>query len=172
MTAAANQEIQTGGGGTFDFGNKVDRDHARRIGVAWIELRRGALTSNLRDYMLGKDNRLEQGQMDALDLLIRRECSMRGLADRLRVEPSTATRAVNRLVDDGFAERFTKPDDGRVVMVRITDEGRVCHTDVARRRSYAMAQILSEFEPDERAQLADLLDRFINALDHVVQRLD
>ena len=97
---------------------------------------------------------------------------MRGLAELLRVEPSTATRAVHRLVDDGLAERFTLPDDGRVVMVRITAEGREQHTDVAARRSKAMAQILGEFDPEERAQLADLLDRFIDALDRVVQTLD
>jgi len=44
--------------------------------------------------------------MDALDLLTRRERPMKELAARLRVEPSTATRAVQRLEHDGLAERF------------------------------------------------------------------
>jgi len=172
MTTAGSEQTHTDAGAAFDFANPVDRDRARRIGRAWIELRRGAHTARLRAYMLGKEHRLEQGQMDALDLLVRGDRSMRGLAALLRVEPSTATRAVHRLVDDGLAERFTLPDDGRVVMVRITAEGRDQHTDVAARRSKAMTQILGEFDPDERAQLADLLDRFIDALDHVVQTLD
>jgi len=34
-----------------------------------------------------------------------------------------------------------------------------------------MMHILSEFEPDERARLADLLDRFIASVDDVVERL-
>jgi hypothetical protein len=34
-----------------------------------------------------------------------------------------------------------------------------------------MMQILSEFDPVERAQLADLLDRFIASIDTVVPRL-
>jgi DNA-binding MarR family transcriptional regulator len=110
--------------------------------------------------------------MDALDLLTRRERPMKELAARLRVEPSTATRAVQRLEHDGLAERFTSPQDGRVVLVRITDEGRRRHDAVAERRSIAMMHILSEFDPGERAQLADLMDRLIASIDDVVERLD
>ncbi len=174
MSATASDNTETGDvhGDTFDFANPIDRDRARRIGEAWIELRRGARTASLRDYMYGKGHRLEQGQMDALDLLIRNDRSMRGLADRLRVDPSTATRAVHRLVDVGLAERFTSPGDGRVVMVRITEEGRKRRAYVARRRSRAMSQILNAFDREERDQLADLLDRFIDALDETVRTLD
>jgi DNA-binding MarR family transcriptional regulator len=160
------------GAGTVDFRNRTDREHARRIGRAWIELRRGAAASALRSYLFGTEKALEQGQMDALDLLTRRERPMKELAARLRVEPSTATRAVQRLEHDGLAERFTSPQDGRVVLVRITDEGRRRHDAVAERRSIAMMHILSEFDPQERAQLADLMDRLIASIDDVVGRLD
>jgi DNA-binding MarR family transcriptional regulator len=160
------------GAGTVDFRNRTDREHARRIGRAWIELRRGAAASALRSYLFGTEKALEQGQMDALDLLTRRDRPMKELAARLRVEPSTATRAVQRLEHDGLVERFTSPQDGRVVLVRITDEGRRRHDAVAERRSTAMMHILSEFDPQERAQLADLLDRLIASIDDVVERLD
>jgi len=163
---------QATGAGTVDFRNRTDREHARRIGRAWIELRRGAAASALRSYLFGTEKALEQGQMDALDLLTRRERPMKELAARLRVEPSTATRAVQRLEHDGLAERFTSPQDGRVVLVRITDEGRRRHDAVAERRSIAMMHILSEFDPLERAQLADLMDRLIASIDDVVERLD
>ena len=110
--------------------------------------------------------------MDALDLLARRDDrTMKALAARLRVDPSTATRAVQRLVDDGLAERFPSPEDGRVVLIRITEEGRRQHSDVADRRSHAMMRILSEFDAAERAQLTDLLDRFVTSLDTVVGEL-
>lgn len=110
--------------------------------------------------------------MDVLDLLSRRDARpMKELAARLRVDPSTATRAIQRLETNGLVERFPSPEDGRVVLVRITDEGRRRHKGVARRRSTAMMHILSEFEPEERAQLADLLDKFIASLDNVVPSL-
>lgn len=154
-----------------DFTDPIDAGNGVRIGRAWTELRRGAWTSSLREYVYGHNDPLEQGQMDALDLLARRERTMRGLADRLRIDPSSATRAVQRLVTDGLAERFTSPDDGRVVMVRITRDGRARHADVASRREYAMGLILGEFDPEERADLAGLLERFVTALDDVCLRL-
>ena len=154
-----------------DFTNPVDAENAIRIGRAWIELRRGAWTAGLRDYLFGADEPIERGQMDALDLLSRRDRTMRGLADRLRIDPSSATRAVQRLVADGLAERFRSEEDGRVVMVRISEEGRVRHGAVARRRNHAMALILSEFDADERSELADLMGRFVSALDRVCDHM-
>ncbi|BAN04078.1 putative MarR family transcriptional regulator [Ilumatobacter coccineus YM16-304] len=155
-----------------DVTDPIDAGNGVRIGRAWTELRRGAWTSSLREYVYGDHDPLEQGQMDALDLLARRERTMRGLADRLRIDPSSATRAVQRLVSDGLAERFTSPEDGRIVMVRITRDGRARHADVASRRTYAMSLILDEFDPEERADLAGLLERFVTALDSVCERLD
>lgn len=155
----------------FDYRNPVDLEHVQRIGAAWIELRRGAGASALRDYFFGKEQPLELGQMDALDLLVRRDRTMKGLAGRLRIDPSSATRAVQRIVKDGLAERYASPDDGRIVMVRITEEGRRRHTEVARRRAVAMARIVGSFEPDERAMLADLMDRLTAAIDDVVASL-
>jgi DNA-binding MarR family transcriptional regulator len=155
-----------------DFRNQADREHARRVGRAWIELRRGAGAAAMRAYLFGREEPLEQGQMDALDLLARRdERPMKELAARLRVDPSTATRAVQRLEISGLVERFASPEDGRVVLVRITPEGRRRHDDVAARRSRAMMMILEEFAPAERVQLADLLDRFVESVDSVVERL-
>ncbi len=146
-------------------------EHARRIGRAWIELRRGARTTELREYLYGDEDRLEQGQMDALDLLVRRDRTMSGLAERLRIDPSTATRSVQRMVDAGLVERVPSAADGRIVVVRPTPAGTRAHAAVAARRAHAMGLILDAFEPDERAQLADLLDRFVEALDDVVSTL-
>lgn len=157
-------------GRRLDFRDPLDRDQARRIGRAWIELRRGARTTQLREYLYGDDG-LEQGQMDALDLLVRRDRTMSGLAERLRIDPSTATRAVQRMVDAGLVERVPSPTDGRRVVVRPTPAGRRAHAAVAARRSQAMGRILGAFEAGERAQLAELLDRFVAALDDVVTTL-
>ena len=157
---------------SFDLNDPVDRDHAKRIGMAWIELRRGAGSARLRDYFFGRDNPLEQGQMDALDLLLRKDRTMKGLAERLRIEPSTATRAVQRIVKNGLAARYPSPDDGRVVMVTVTPEGRRQHAAVARRRGIAIARIIGSFDSEERALLADLLDRLTAAIDTVVAELD
>lgn len=155
----------------IDFTDAIDVEHAIRIGRAWTEMRRGAWTQHLRDYLFGDDDPLEPGQMDALDLLSRRDRTMKHLAERLRIDPSSATRAVQRLVTDGLAERYAANDDKRIVMVRITKDGRSRHAAVASRRSHVMALILSEFTLEERSDLAGLLERFVQALDGSVDRL-
>ena len=110
--------------------------------------------------------------MDTLDVLIREPAwRMSELAVALRVDPSTATRAVQRLVNTGLAERSTDRDDGRVVIVQITDTGRTLHHEVDVRRAYVLSQLMAAFTVEERTDLADLMSRFVVRLDEVVKEL-
>jgi DNA-binding MarR family transcriptional regulator len=152
----------------------IDRDVAVRVGRAWRELRRGASTGALRDHLFGTGpDAIEPGQMDTLDLLVQLPAwRMSDLADALRVDPSTATRAVQRLERIGLAERRPSEADGRVVMVSCTGAGRDRHTQLADLRARMMHQLLAAFDADEQAQLAALLERFVAALDELVAGLD
>jgi DNA-binding MarR family transcriptional regulator len=153
-----------------DLHDPLQLQLARRIGLAWIELRRGAAMSALRDQLFGTgDDALEQGQMDTLDLLAHQPAwRMSELADALRVDPSTATRAVQRLVRSGLAARSADEDDGRVVMVTITPAGAARHAEVAERRGRLMAHLMGAYSPDERVQLAEMLERFVASVDDFV----
>jgi DNA-binding MarR family transcriptional regulator len=153
-----------------DLSDPIEADNALRIAIAWRELRRCASTPALRYQFFGSSHdALEQGQMDTLDLLlVRQGWRMCELAEALRVDPSTATRAVQRLVNDGLAERRQSTYDGRVVLVFPSAEGKRRHAAVARRRVNALCRILSAFDADERAQLAGLLGRFVDAFDELV----
>jgi DNA-binding MarR family transcriptional regulator len=143
---------------------------ATRIGTAWVEIRRGAAMSAVRDHLFGTgDDALEQGQMDTLDLLaLQPQWRMSELAEALRIDPSTATRAVQRLVAAGLAGRKQCDDDGRVVMVCITAAGRERHADVNTRRAEVMGHMLAAFSAAERPVLADMLERFVAAVDDFV----
>jgi DNA-binding MarR family transcriptional regulator len=144
---------------------------AVQIGASWVQIRRGAAMGALRDYLLGTgEEALEQGQMDSLDLLAREPSwRMSELAEALRIDPSTATRAVQRLVSSGLAVRSSHDEDGRVVMVEITDAGRSRHADVNARRGLLMTHMLGAFTPEERPVLADMLQRFVAAVDEFVK---
>ena len=148
-------------------------DLALRIGASWVQIRRGASMGTLREYLLGTgDEALEQGQMDSLDLLARQPSwRMSDLAEALRIDPSTATRAVQRLVASGLAIRCPHDDDGRVVMVEVTDAGLSRHAAVNARRGELMAHMLGAFTADERPVLADMLERFVSAVDEFVGHL-
>ena len=106
--------------------------------------------------------------MDTLDVLVLREAwRMSDLAGALKVDPSSATRAVQRLVARGLAERSASTNDGRVVLARITQQGSSTHRTISKRRAIVLSHILGSFDADERALLASLLDRFACALDNV-----
>jgi DNA-binding MarR family transcriptional regulator len=157
-----------------DLTDPDEADVAFHVAYAWRELRRGASAAALRDHFFGTGpGSLDPGQMDTLDQLVTRdEWRMSELAEALRIEASTATRAVQRLVNDGLAERRASDDDGRVVMVAPTAEGVRRHADVSQRRGDALSRILGEFAPGERRDLAALMNRLVEAVDRFVAGLD
>jgi DNA-binding MarR family transcriptional regulator len=157
-------------GDEVDFHQPEQLQLAVRIGQAWIEIRRGAAMGALQKHLFGSgDDALDLGQMDTLDLLAQQpRWRMSDLAEALRVDPSTATRAVQRLVNVGLADRRPCDVDGRVVMVCITRAGTARHAEVAARRSVVMRHMLGAFTPDERPVLADLLERFVASIDDFV----
>jgi len=146
-----------------------ERELSQRSGAAWKELRRGAAMAALRDHLFGAGaDALEPGQFDTLELLVQRDgWRMSELADALRVDPSTATRAVQRLLKTGLAERHPYRGDGRVVMVSATETGRERYEAIARCRRASMDQILRTFDHEERLQMASLLERLVAAADEV-----
>jgi DNA-binding MarR family transcriptional regulator len=60
--------------------------------------------------------------------------SMKSIGSRLQVHPTSVTNAVNRLEVSGLVHRKPDPEDGRAVLVRLTDHGR----DVAHQATTAL----------------------------------
>ncbi len=150
------------------------RTDAARIALAWRELRRGASGQVLRSHLLGPDGpRLEQAQLDALEIIAAEPdgLPMGDFADALRVEPSSATRAVDRLVRLGLAERIRHDGDKRIVLARATADGAATVAQVQRLRASGMQRLLEPFDDDEQAQLASLLERLVDSIDRVVAEL-
>jgi DNA-binding MarR family transcriptional regulator len=150
-----------------ELGPDEERELGLRIGAAWKELRRGAAMAALRDRLFGAGvDALEPGQFDTLEALTQRTAwRMSDLAEALRVDPSTATRAVQRLLRTGLAERQRYRGDGRVVLVAATDTGRHRYEAIARCRRDFMDSVLTGFDAGERRQLADFLERLVAAVD-------
>lgn len=151
-----------------------ERDVSLRIALAWRELRRGAAGLELRNHVLGpRDPVLEQAQLDALEIVVseREGWRMSDFADALRVDPSSATRAIDRLETLGLAERVRATDDKRVVVVRATAEGRRLMRTVGRSRASGMERLLEPFELAEQEQFAEYLERFVESIDRLVDEL-
>jgi DNA-binding MarR family transcriptional regulator len=154
-----------------DQANDLDLEIAGRIGRAWREIRRGSTASDARDAIFGVGgSAIEPGQMDALELLVAVDsCRMGDLAEYLRIDPSTATRAVQRLIKDDLAERVQHPGDGRVVTIAATERGRRIHGEVNDRRRAILFAVMNDFSPEERFALADLMERFTLSVDAAIK---
>lgn len=157
----------------IDVNDPLHREVAVRVGRAWREIRRGASMGRLIEYLFGEgDDALEIGQMDTLDLLVQQPAWRMGdLAEALRVDPSTATRAVQRLERFGLATRCGGVDDKRVVMVSASEVGRARHASAAARREELMNHIMSSFGHGELEKMASTLEQFIGAIDEFVDDL-
>lgn len=152
----------------------ADREIARRVALAWRELRRGAASTALRSQLLGAEGpTLEQAQLDALETLVTHPGGRRmsDLADALRVEPSTATRAVARLEALGLATRRNAEHDRRIVIATATPTGVRTIRRIAKLRAVALERLLEEFDDDERRQFAEHLERFVAAIDRLVAEI-
>ncbi len=152
----------------------VDSPAEQRVALAWRELRRGATGAQLRRHLLGPDGpELEQAQMDALEVLAAAEhgLPMSEFADAMHVDPSTATRSIERLERLGLAERFQSDEDRRFVRAHVTSEGARTMRRIVKLRSIGMQRLLAEFDADEQEQFADYLDRFVTAIDDLVAEL-
>ena len=76
------------------------------------------------------------------------------LAAREGVTQPAMTQLISRLEEAGLVRREPSPQDGRVVLVAITDEGRATLARRRDARKERLAHIIAQLSPDHRAALA------------------
>ena len=84
------------------------------------------------------------------------------IAAHERVQPPSITRTLTCLVDEGLAIREPHPDDGRQVLMSVSDKGDAVLAEERERRDEWLAQRLAELTTAERKTLreaAALLER-------------
>lgn len=130
------------------------------MGQASMTRRRPALGTLATDLRLAcmrisRRIRLESGddvaphQFSVLVRLDERARSIGDLAATERVSAPSMTRTVNGLVERGLVARADHPEDGRQVIVSLTDLGRSTVKDTRRRRDQWMAVRLGVLDADE-----------------------
>lgn len=156
-----------------DYLVEANRDVSGRIARAWREIRRGFANNALRELIFEDDEHsIEAGQFDTLEQLVMHESIRMGdLADVLRIDPSTATRAVQRLMKDGLAAKVSHSGDGRVVFVAPTEKGLELYHWVTKRRAAVVTSVIGELSEDRREEIAGALEEFAGALENAVSRL-
>jgi DNA-binding MarR family transcriptional regulator len=79
------------------------------------------------------------------------------LAAREGVTQPAMTQLISRLEESGLVRREPSPDDGRVVLVAVTEQGRATLAHRRSARAERLARIIAQLSPDHRAALAAAL---------------
>lgn len=113
------------------------------------------------------DHGLTLSQLSVLATLDRHGAMTPGeIASHERVQPPSMTRTVAALVERNLLQRESNPDDGRQVLVSLTEIGReLLVADRARREAW-LACRMKELTASERqilAQAAGILDRLASS---------
>jgi DNA-binding MarR family transcriptional regulator len=91
------------------------------------------------------------------------EVTVGAVADRLEIDPSTASRLVGHAIDAGLVSRRPSPVDARRANLQLTDAGRRVRQVAHRFRMAYLAEITADWTEEERVQFALLLKRFTHA---------
>jgi DNA-binding MarR family transcriptional regulator len=85
------------------------------------------------------------------------------LADQLGVNPSTATRMIDRLIASDLVSRETNPTSRREVVVALTEAGAVAVRQVTTRRRKEIGRIVGRMPVEQRHGLVEALEAFADA---------
>ncbi|MFF2924497.1 MarR family winged helix-turn-helix transcriptional regulator [Streptomyces celluloflavus] len=85
---------------------------------------------------------------------------VKALAAGMGIDSSTVTRQVAPLVDAGLVSRATHPEDGRAVVLQLSERGHARLDEVRASRRALMALVTQEWSDGERDAFCTLLTRF------------
>lgn len=86
------------------------------------------------------------------------------IADRLAVEPSTASRLVAEAIREGYVTRTTSSTDARRLLLDLTPAGRDLVAAARRYQRATFDDLTRDWPPHDRAEFARLLSRFTDTL--------
>jgi DNA-binding MarR family transcriptional regulator len=155
--------VDSGAGvGTVCLVNDPDARLASDLSLAVVRLAR-----QLR--FRRPDSPVSLSQLSALATLAKEGPITPGaLAIRERVRPPSMTRVIASLAELGFIDRCAHPDDGRQVLVSVSESGREL-IEVERRASQEwLQQRLAELQPEQRNTLLAAADLMFAIVDEGV----
>lgn len=85
------------------------------------------------------------------------------LALRMRANPSTFSRSIDRMVAGGWVDRSPSPDSRREVLVSLTEAGTRLVDDVTDRRHRELAAILARLTSEEQESVQIAFELFAAA---------
>jgi DNA-binding MarR family transcriptional regulator len=87
------------------------------------------------------------------------------LAEVCAVDISTMSRLAGRMTCSGFVVQSPDPNDRRVVMLELTEEGRDATQRMVDAKTALIDEVVEDWSAEDRATFAALLERFVTDLE-------
>jgi DNA-binding MarR family transcriptional regulator len=84
------------------------------------------------------------------------------LADLVHADPSTVSRHVAALVEQGLVRRVADESDGRASRLHVTDAGHTAHEALRRERESHLAHVTADWDAGDLAALTTLFGRLLD----------
>lgn len=102
-----------------------------------------------------------------LSILVRQQAKQQiVLAEELQVDKATISRTIKQLQAQGLVTRVADPNDGRAMLVSITDSAAKAWFESGAQARTLLRERLSQWDPEEIRRFTDLLGRLNESPNH------
>ncbi|WP_367131607.1 MarR family winged helix-turn-helix transcriptional regulator [Saccharothrix sp. HUAS TT1] len=143
----------------------VDHGCAGHAGLNWMVHRVAQKLGAVSQEAAGRHGITTRGQIVLTALVSDFQPTQLALGHALGLDKTTLTAELDRLERAGLIVRKPDPNDRRVRVPAITEQGRVVQAEVARLHAEVEREFTAELTPDEEHALRTLLGRLV-AVDH------
>lgn len=142
--------------------NKMKNDDFLNVLLQWsgIFARR-----SIHDFLrFAHEQNLSMPQINLLMMLYYRgPTSIAGLRQEMYGTPAAASQLIDRLVDSDMVERVESPQDRRLKIISLTDDGRaLVEKGIAARRKW-LEDLAGSFNAEQKAQVQAVLTTMIDS---------
>lgn len=111
---------------------------------------------------------ISQSRLELLTLLYHAdEISQSDLQKKVNIDSAAVSRHLKQLEAKGMVSRRRKPEDNRITLVRLTDQGRKRIESSKKEKERFMKEMLANVSAEERRVLIDVLGRMRNNIDNI-----
>lgn len=111
---------------------------------------------------------ISQSRLELLALLYHvDEISQSDLQKKVNIDSAAVTRHVKQLEANGMVSRRRKPEDNRITLVRLTEQGRERIESSKREKERFMKEMLAGVSAEERRVLIDILARLQTNINNI-----
>ena len=115
-----------------------------------------------------KEEEVSLAQYYTLHLIKAESCiRMRDVRDNLCVSAPYATGIIDKLVKNGFIERYRGKDDRRVVRVKLTDKGEKVIRDLNNKKAQFYTKLLKDMNRRDKKTMSDGLSLLVSSLSRI-----